>query len=810
MTIRSVWVALIFALCFATPLTAAEGVLVVHTRDSEGTSVPGVNLTVADKQEPRRPSFGRSPQPGVFVRGKTGAEGIYELKNLTERTYLIRAWAPGTGKTQSVEVTVKAGGATSCNIDFAGVLYRSLVIDDAGAVVPGAEFSFGHPGVSGLRMSAVTDDLGQLIALLPAGPLKLFHSSCRYEALTAAASSLTELPKKIVLERGGQVHLIVSTSDGSELPFQFSVETRSPKWLPPMCMAVSAPGGRTTIGGIRPGRYELRLTGQLNGRAAASNWIPVELKIGAPAEAHFVLTPLQQEEPEEPENKTMRVLTLDGAPVANAEIHVAGIDQTFPVNKEGEWSTAAVADKRQASRLTISAPGFCSRVVYPTYAWKKGIPSSVVLRSACRVNLAISGFTLGEGERLDVTATADDRATDQSNFRCVVEADGTLTGVPIGRVALDVKLVSRGSMHWLARTPVTDVSAGGANEIEVTAGPRVMLRGTVLINGERVGKGSLRISGRRDKQKVRIAKDGSFSHQIFGQGYRRFVFTAHGRDSRPVGMPLFLPPPETPEIEINYESHSVNGRILMPDGAPAKNVLGRVRSHGDRTAVGSFVTDPTGHFDIELVTGRYGVQFEQVPEEHLAPVVIITAPSSTPIAIELLACREAIVRVRTEAGTLARASQAHYSDGSSFPVQLPFLRDMVALVPTKPGWLFLQSPGETGRSACCFVEVPPLDSGSPDAPVKITGTNRAGVRLSVHIAPELRLGEGSWPFRIVSDDVSFRPEFGSWETTGRGNRYVVVPEGSYRVETRSHDGTLSSRSVTVGPTRYIQVNLTSP
>ena len=438
--------------------------------------------------------------------------------------------------------------------------------------------------------------------------------------------SAADLPTPIVLAQGGRVELDVSVTGDRELPSDVQFRLLGG---PDRFRGGSVPieNGRAAVKGIEPGEYAVQL---LFRDFPPHEKVKFEIKGEETVHGTAVLDGVSPP-------AIVRVVDPQGDPVAGAKVRVAellierpghqtryGFDQG-KTDFDGVFRTIALRGRDM--EVAVEAPGYQ--------------PTEIRNAATKLVNDELL-VTVRRGGAIFLTVVDDaGRPLNDISVQCrsltpaQIPGGGSRKGGTTqgGEVSIGDLVASRYQITLLRTLRVEKVGSStqfhnetlGVFEVEVadserkevtyTVKPSFPIRGAVRVNGAPALGGTVRIWHISEGSRVQAEVDanGQFTADVRGPGDYRFTYYEHEpnqRGSKRRVATRFLEP--NTAVELIFDTGSVHGRVLRPDGSPLANVKGQLSG----PARYDFTTDDQGTFRLASVDeGVYRWSFSEVPAD---------------------------------------------------------------------------------------------------------------------------------------------------------------------------------------------------
>lgn len=826
---------------FAPGETRDLGVIVVHAgysvagtvTDKAGTPIPNATVTL-------HPDFtgrsGRSWTPPPVTTSDT--EGRFVSAALANGSYFTSAEADGFLQANGQSVTVKDENLLDLAIILeAAEVYAGVVVHADGSPAAGLDIWLQAPSMSRRVDTRTHSDGSFRFGSAPAGPVELHLSSRSNPArpqidYRLEAASVRDLPAKIELPAASTIELTVKATGERSPPARI------------VCSVAPIVGGRGHRGPnrtldlddgvgrvevVQPGPHEVALYPKEFPLPPPQR---IEVVSGGTTPVEFVLDGTRPA-------VTIRVRDPAGAPVAGASVLLhepsdsplatgysmskglttITVDGKSSVERrtdsEGTGVTYDLGDERRA--LRVGAAGYPTFEVENALAPVSNGEMQVTLEtpSAFLVTVLDARGQPANGVRVSAQKTTGGRLVRQrflggfdGRYQDTETRDGL---VKVGGLGAGSYRLSFDAMDERVGSLDATIGAGEEQSIQFQMQPPVSIAGLVTENGEPVRGGSLSlVTPDGGWKEATVGSNGTFALELSRAG------RCHATYQTSTGEYLGTKEIEVRDgerITLEFATVSLEGRVLLPDGSPAKHLKGGLTGESWQ----DFTTDGEGRFRIaSLSVGTYSWHFQEPPAGCAASAQTLEVTGPVEVVYQFLEGRPLTILLTRGAAPTALSVSHIAADGTQSHIPIDGAK------PPEPGVLPLMWP--LGPGGGCVFHMPSNTAGSFDMQSISVGYFRVEPdqeRVEVTLAP------AGWAFLSLRDNEGgavsnheftldgaattalevLRP---SLRTDATGNCSLLLPAGEYEAHATFPSGKRATARFQVEPGANDPIVLTEP
>jgi len=587
---------------------------------------PNGENTIEARLEPAVEISGRVTRGGVGIpdvrlnalgitdaSATTGPDGSFTVGNLSpgvtrlmvrKETDLISDMRTFTAPARDVVVEMPAGGTISGRVVEKGTK-KPITSFQAGVSTSRGGSSGGFMMMGPPQLKAFTSDDGSFtLEHVPAGAMTLLanapgYASGRMSVDVVDGKALTD----VVLELDTGVRLSGKVTGANGAPLSDVTVAVTPSSTGAFAMRGSLPRANTDANG------EYTLDGLESGEESVQFSHPKHVDVTRKVTLKGRETKLDVQL--SAGNRVTGVVTTeDGMPVGDADVSASSgmMPRETRTNASGTFEFDSLTPGRY--RFSAAKAGFAPGVLEDVDV-SSGSPVRITLKTGGTIYGRVTGLTEAEYANTTVSAWAG-----RSSMSASVDPQGNykLEGAPLGSVRVSASL-SRGITGGGRNTPsqTVEVTAGGAQQVNLEFSGNTVVRGRVTRNGVPHGGASVYFSpkqgGSQASANATTDEQGRYSisglepgeHTVWVRDFARggsynTTYTVRGSDT----------------FDIEYKAGSVRGRVLS---ATTNEAVGGATVQLKPAATTDFrgitygaTTDPNGNFVIELVPpGTYTV-----------------------------------------------------------------------------------------------------------------------------------------------------------------------------------------------------------
>lgn len=587
---------------------------------------PNGENTVEARLEPAVEISGRVTRGGVGIpdvrlnalgvtdaSATTGPDGSFTVGNLSpgvtrlmvrKETDLISDMRTFTAPARDVAIEMPAGGTVSGRVVEKGTK-KPITSFQAGVSTSRGGASGGFMMMGPPQLKAFTSDDGSFtLEHVPAGAMTLLanspgYASGRMSVDVVDGKALTD----VVLELDTGVRLSGKVTGANGAPLSDVTVAVTPSSTGAFAMRGSLPRANTDANG------EYTLDGLESGEESVQFSHPKHVDVTRKVTLKGRETKLDVQL--SAGNRVTGVVTTeDGMPVGDADVSASSgmIPREARTSSSGTFEFDSMTPGRY--RFSASKAGFATGVVDDVDV-SSGSPVRITLKTGGTIYGRVTGLTEAEYANTTVSAWAG-----RSSMSASVDPQGNyrLEGAPLGSVRVSAS-TSRGMGVSGRNTPsqTVEVTAGGAQQVNLEFSGNTVIRGRVLRNGVPQSGASISFSpkqgGSQPSGSATTDEQGQYSisglepgeHTVWIRDYARggsynTTYSVRGSDT----------------YDIEYKVGSVRGRVVSAStneaisGATVQ--LKPAATTDFRGSSYSATADPNGNFVIDLVPpGAYTV-----------------------------------------------------------------------------------------------------------------------------------------------------------------------------------------------------------